>query len=466
MDQEDILTLWNDRTIGMRIGSTCGKAGAPGGGTAARIGRTLLCALFAAGALGAAGAEAETIGETMGWALRTSFDRKADDERQAALEARLLSGYEAFLPTMGYSITRRLDSKIKYTPDFASDPLIGGSDTLQRWQPNTSGFQLSLPLFDGFKRYNELEAARSATEAGRGLQDAKAQQILLDTASAYLAVLRDREIVRLREAAIADVVKVARSVALRREVHDATNAEAALADSRVLAATTNLEQAKASLITSEVELARLAGPTANPSGLPSIPNGLLPNSLDELRDILVAANPTLIAARLDATSADYLARAAYAQFLPQVSLEVTHGRRGPASITPYRVLETSTMLQTLIPIYQPGEFGNVALQHAAARQKSYVAQDLENTLIAQATSAFKQRRSTIVQVAQADQRVRKISLAVRGRQMELQIGSMTVVDVLNTVAELADARVAKINLEFARDRATYALAAVMNRLRA
>ncbi|GJE19363.1 TolC family protein [Methylobacterium marchantiae] len=438
------------------------RLGAGSVGALARIGWTVLGILAVSGT----GARAESIDEAMGWALRSSFDRKADDERQAAVEAQVISGWEAFLPTMGYAVNRRLDSKIKYSPDFVSDPTVpGGTDALQRWQPNTSGFQLSLPLFDGFKRYNDLQAARSASAAGRGLQDAKAQQILLDTASAYLAVLRDRAIVQLREAAIADVSKVARSVALRREVHDATNAEAALAESRVIAATISLEQAKSNLVASETELVRLAGPAANPTALPLVPNALLPSSLGELRGILVRANPTLVAARLDAESAAFTAKASYAQFLPQLSLEVTHGRRGPVSLTPYRVQDTSTMLQALIPIYQPGEFGNVAREHAIARQKSYVAQDLENTLIAQATAAFKQRRSTIEQVGQAEQRVRKITRAVQGRQMELRLGSMTVVDILNTVAELAEARVAKINLEFARDRATYALAAVVNRLR-
>lgn len=444
-----------------------GRAGARPG--AARLGRraaALAALLIGVGQPGEA-ARAETIGESMHWALRSSFDVKADDERQAAAEARLMSTYEAFLPTAGYVINRRIDSKITYSPEFVTDPTIpGGGDFLQRRQPNEDGFLLTMPLFDGFKRWNELQAARSAAEAGRGLRDAKAQQILFDTASAYLAVLRDRAVIRLREAAIADVKKVARSVAVKREVFDATNAELALADSRVIDADTRLEQARAALIASEAELIRLAGLDADPTALPQVPHGLLPATLDELRAILLKANPTLNAARLDAESADYLAKASYAQFLPQVNLTVTHGRRGPVSLTPYRTRETSTMVQAIIPIYQPGEFGTVALAHADARRKHYESLDLERTLVARATVAFRQRRSFLAQVGQAEQRVRRISRAVEARTIELRIGSMTTVDVLNTVAELAEARIAKINLEFARDQATYSLAAVMNRLRA
>lgn len=436
-----------------------------------RPGPSLAMLSLAALLVGVAGPEtgaaiAQTLNETMHWALRSSFDKKADDERQAAVEARVVSSYEAFLPSVGYALNHRLDSKITYTPDIYTDPSNPtGSDTVARRAPHSDGFQLTLPIFDGFKRYNDVQAARSAAAAGRGLQAEKTQQILLETASAYLAVLRDRMVVRLREAAIADVAKVARSVAARRETYDATNAEVALAQSRVIAAEAALEQAKANLLASEAELERLAGPAANPSGLPDVPNGLLPKSLDELRAALLGESPKLIAARLDAEAADYNAKAAYARFSPQLNLQFNHTRRGWVSNTPYKTTDTTTMLQAVVPIYQPGEFGDLARDQALARQKNYQTLDLERRVVAEATVAFTQRRSSLRQVAQANERVQKLVRAIQGRQMELRLGTMTLVDVLNTVSELAEARVAKINLEYSRDRATYALAAAMNRLR-
>lgn len=166
---------------------------------AIRVGAGLL-------ALWASPARPEPIAAVMGMALRSSFDRQADDARQAGAEAKLRGSYEAFLPTVGYAFSHRLDSKITYTPNISTDPLAPSpADTLPRRQPHSEGFQLTMPLYDGLKRFNDMQAARSAAAAGRGLQDDKAQQILLDTASAYLAVLRDRSIVRLREAGLADV---------------------------------------------------------------------------------------------------------------------------------------------------------------------------------------------------------------------------------------------------------------------
>ncbi len=430
------------------------RAERPGTRSASSLAVLSLAGGLAVGLAGLAGsgALAQTLNETMHWALRSSFDKKADNERQAGAEARVLSTYEAFLPTVGYALNHRLDSSITYSPDVYTDPSNPtASDTVPRRQPHNDGFQLTLPLFDGFKRYHDMQAAKSAAAAGRGLQAAKTQQILLETASAYLAVLRDRTVVRLREVAIADVAKVARSVAARRETFDATNAEVALAQSRVIAAEAALEQAKANLLASEAELERLAGPSANPSSLPNVPNALLPKSLDELRAALLGESPKLIAARLDAEAANYNAKASYARLSPQLNLQFNHSKRGWVSNTPYKVTDTTTMLQAVVPIYQPGEFGEIARDRALARQKSYETLDLERRVVAEATVAFTRRRSSMKQVAQANDRVRKLVRAVQGRQMELRLGTMTIVDILNTVSELADAQVAKINLEYSRD---------------
>ncbi len=86
----------------------------------------------------------------MGMALRSSFDRMADDERQAGMEAKLRGSYEAFLPTVGYAFNHRLDSKITYTPDLFTDPLAPSrTDTLARRQPHSEGSNSPCPSMTG-----------------------------------------------------------------------------------------------------------------------------------------------------------------------------------------------------------------------------------------------------------------------------------------------------------------------------
>src|ERR1700742_4234223 len=118
---------------------------------------------------------AETLDDSMNWAVRSRFSVQADNERQSAAEARLRGSIDAFMPTVAYVQEHVLSSKISYTPDYMI-PDSTGLDTVPRREPNLSGFQASLPLFDGFRRYNNFRSARIAVDAGRYLQVDKRQQ--------------------------------------------------------------------------------------------------------------------------------------------------------------------------------------------------------------------------------------------------------------------------------------------------
>ena len=137
-----------------------------------------------ASVVGPAVVRAETIDDSMNWALRSSFLVQADNERQVATEARLRGSIDAFLPTVSWVQERILSSNISYTPDFTI-PDSNGLDTVARREPNLSGIQASLPLFDGFRRYNTYRSARLGVDAGRYLQLDKRQQTYLDAATAY-----------------------------------------------------------------------------------------------------------------------------------------------------------------------------------------------------------------------------------------------------------------------------------------
>src|ERR1700750_794855 len=63
-------------------------------------------------------AGAETLDDSMNWALRSSFSVQADNERQAASEARLRGSIDAFMPTVGYVQEHVVVSENSYTPGY------------------------------------------------------------------------------------------------------------------------------------------------------------------------------------------------------------------------------------------------------------------------------------------------------------------------------------------------------------
>ena len=59
--------------------------------------------------------------------------------------------------------------------------------------------QLTQPLFEGFQNLNAIRQAKSTVQAAREALRTVEQTVLLDAATAYVNVVRDTAIVRLRE---------------------------------------------------------------------------------------------------------------------------------------------------------------------------------------------------------------------------------------------------------------------------
>jgi outer membrane protein len=80
----------------------------------------------------------------------------------------------------------------QYAPELApfEDPRYDGT-------ARSYGVQVKQPLFRGFRTKAETEAAEKAVLAGRAKLESAEQQLFLDTASAYLGILRDEAVLDL-----------------------------------------------------------------------------------------------------------------------------------------------------------------------------------------------------------------------------------------------------------------------------
>jgi outer membrane protein TolC len=391
-------------------------------------------------------ASAQQVDEAMMWALRTSTSLKSDDLRQTATEAHMRGSIEAFLPTIEWQQQSILNSHYVYSPDL---PSSSGPSSFGTREPDQFGIQATLPLFDGFKRYNTYRAAALGVEAGKYLSINARQQVMLDAAEAYLAVLRDRAIVGYRRSQVDSIARIADMTSHRYALRDSTQTDVALADSRLIAARAGLEAAKADLASSEIDFVRVTGMTAGRFAAPRTPDG---------------DNPQLIAARIDAKAAKFTAEAAKSEVLPTVNLVASHSQaNGTSALTP-RVTDTTIKLQLRIPLYQPGAYSHIAEASALARQKTYDVIDAQMKTVASADQLFVTRQSLIRQSNEAAARVNAMRRAVNGYRIEQDAGYRTIVDVLNALSELAEAQVFEAQIAFTRDKSTYMIAAALARL--
>lgn len=414
-------------------------------------------------AMNSAVASAETVDDAMKWALRSSFSVQADNERQAAAEARLRGSVEAFLPTVSYVQERILTSKISYTPDYTVQD-TGGLDTISRREPNARGFQASLPLFDGFRRYNNFQSARLGVQAGKYLQLDTQQQTYLDAANGYLAILRDRRIIALRKRQVADISKILERTKVRFSMQDATQTDVDISQSRLLQAEADVEQASADLRASEIEYTRVTGNRPGGMSPPRVPFDAVPSSVEELEQAVIAHNPRLMASRLGVVAASHDARSKVADVLPQVNLSMSSIEQTNISAALTKARDDTVKIQMRVPIYEPGALSNISEAAAIARQKSWESADSQRRGVADVTGLQIKYQSIRGLIKRADARVKAMQAAVYGVGIERTAGFRTVIDTLNAQNELTEAEMIRVNLEYTRDSLVFTIAASLARL--
>ncbi|KQT78851.1 TolC family protein [Methylobacterium sp. Leaf466] len=403
---------------------------------------------------------AQQLEAAQNFAFDQSYVLRSDKARQDGAEARLRGTIDAFLPSIALVGSKPLDSKIKYHPDL---PIFdAGVDSTPRYRPNQYGITVDLPLFDGFQRWNSLLSARTLAEAGRLITHDVRQQLLFETAAAYLAVIRDRKVLGHRQRQLQSIETIRRGVEAQVAVNDATLTDSALADSRVADASAGVELAIADLKASEIDFTRITGIPATRLSPPRLPP--LPRSEAELADIVRAESPRLAAARLETQAAGQLADAAKGALLPQLSLQFTHGRQTDITPTLRSIRETTTQVQARIPLHEPGAYPRIAEASAFAQQKFYDTEDAILRTVTSARTVFQRRAAYQAQVATLARRVAALRGAVHGYEIERGAGFRTVIDELNSRSELAIAEILLATGEAERDRLAFALAAAMGRL--
>ncbi|OAS16001.1 transporter [Methylobacterium platani] len=401
-------------------------------------------------------ARAQSLDEASAAALESSFVLRAERARQDGAEERLRGAIDAFMPTVAFTADRPLRSRITYSPEAA--PPVVGLDATPRRSPTVVGLTANLPLFDGFRRWNGYQSARVLAESGRLLLIGRRQQVLLDTAIAYLAVLRDTRILAAREAQAAAIQRIAGFTEKQLELNDATRTDVALARSRVQEAEALRVRAQADLAASRLDFTRLTRLAPERMLPPRLPDGL-PRSADAFAELVRRANPDLAAAQLEAEAAGYGAKAAVADLLPRVNLQFSKIAQIGYSPVLDRITDTTTRVVATVPIYEPGTLPRIGEASALARQRGYEAQDRELATLTSARIAFARRQATAEQYGQLVARIRDLRETMRGFSIERAAGFRTVLDELNIRGELASAEVAAEIVLNERDGQSLQLAA-------
>lgn len=344
----------------------------------------------------------------------------------------------------------------------------GFISTTIRQERTTAGANVTLtqPIFRGGRTVASVRQAENRVLAQRARLYGTEQQVMSDTTTAYVAVIRFQEEVRLNINNEQVLGRQLQATNERFRVGEITRTDVAQAESRVAGARAARSAAEGQLETARAQYQRLTGQPPQrlvaPQPLrPPVGNG------QEARQQASTNNPTVVAALFDEAAARDNIDIQMSALLPQVSVTSQAFRNDNAALPHTRQNGGQVTANLTVPLFQGGaEHSLVRQARQTAQQTRALVADARAVAVQQASSAWENLRTTRAQVESTRAQIRAAEIALDGVQREAIVGSRTTLDVLNAEQELLNARVTLVRALSDNINASYSVTSAVGRLTA
>ncbi|MGB3624502.1 MAG: TolC family outer membrane protein [Henriciella sp.] len=320
-----------------------------------------------------------------------------------------------------------------------------------------------LPLYTGGRLSAGVRQAEAGASAASSQLDATIQSLMLDTVTAYVNIIRDRDVIAIRNNSIELLGGQLTASQDRFDVGDVTRTDVALSGARLEGGRAQLAAAEADLEGSLAFYAVLTGLEAGEL-VPPPPAPDLPETLEQAVAVAVAQNPSLEAARHAEKAAREAIKVARGALRPEVSAIAQAG------VQEYHQdgFTDSSMVagaQARIPLFTGG-LNTSRLREARLAQSQAQAQiaQTERLIRASIAQAWYGYEASERAVEASQRQVEAAEIAYEGAREEQMVGFRTTLDVLDQEQQLLEARLALATSERNRYVAAHQLLAAMGQL--
>ncbi len=314
------------------------------------------------------------------------------------------------------------------------------------------GVEVTQPLFRGFRTLAETKAAKKQVLAGRAQLQVAEQQLLLDTAKAFLSVIRDETLLAANRNNEAVLRKKLDETVTRAGQGDLTRTDVDQARSRLARAQVATARTRSALMDDRAAFRRIVGHEPGSLAKPLLSSeGLL--DVEGLSHLAEKYNPSVIAALHTYEQSDAEIDAGKGSLLPELNLVGNASHNYAETYTsPGRTNTAQVMLQLKVPLYESGaDYARIrAAQQTGVRYRMELQETRNRSqeILRGAWSAF--------QAANANRQAANIEMdaasqALKGVRLEARLGTRTTLDELNAEQELLDARTDLARAEHDRD---------------
>lgn len=420
----------------------------------------LIAVLMVGEAVAAVGpAQAETLADALVRAYQASPQLNADRARQRGTDENVPQALAGYRPQIVASLSAGLQAVRNLLPDNTIQ-----TSTLKPW---VIGVTVTQNLFNGFRTANSVRVAELQVQSGREALRNVGQGVLLDAVTAYTNVLANQSLVEAQRSNVAFLRETLAVTQRRLNAGDVTPTDSAQAEARLSRGLSDLNAAEVALAVSQATYAQVIGNAPTQLRPAEVVDRYLPRTREDALAMSIREHPAVMAASFDVDTASTSIRVAEGALLPSANLQgsVSRSRDSDQTLGTFGTDQASIVANVTAPIYDGGQAASQTRQaKETAAQSRLVLDQVRNQARTAATSAWVANEGAKIAVQASESEVKAATVALQGVQREAAGGQRTTVDVLNSQADLIQAKARLIGALRDRVIASYTLLSAVGHL--
>jgi outer membrane protein len=331
----------------------------------------------------------------------------------------------------------------------------------------TAQATLTQPLYTGGKTQANVNRAKNQIMAERATLIGQEQTSFTNVVNAYVGVIQAQQLLALQINNEQVLAKQLQATNDRFRVGEITRTDVAQAEAALAGAKSQRETAEGNLQTARGTYQQVVGFLPPADLVEPQPLALPVKTEQEATAMAGRNNPQVVAALFNDSAAKDAVDVAFAQLMPQVSLQ------GQAFQTSNQTLRNTwgngyqAVVQLSVPIYQGGaEYSAVRQAKQNAQQTSRLVDDARRTAVQNAVQAWETLVAAKASAESTREAIRANQVALEGVEREAIVGSRTTLDVLNAQQTLLNSRVTLVQNLASVVTASYSVPAALGRLTA
>jgi len=381
-------------------------------------------------------AYATTLAEALKSAYETNPALEGQRAALRAIDENMAIAKSGYRPTMSVSG--------QYKDVHANNNVVKVQDGYSR----SLSANLVQPIFRGFKTVNSMKSADSYIRAEQNNLYNTEQDVILATATAYLDVMRDDAIVKLRTNNENLLKKRMEETNQRYNVGELTRTDVSQAKARYSAAKSERIASEGNLLASKANYKEVVGEEAGDLVEPTWLPEFFPTDFEAAKQEALENNYSVQYAKHLLAYKDYEIKNNIGDLLPSVNLNANATRGTEESYTHKDPTTNSAYVGVSldVPLYAGGA------SRAKIRKSKYekwqaqdMVQQAERAAISAVTSSWEYMNANKAKIASVKDQIQAYEVALDGVRKEESLGNRTVLDVLDAYQDLLNSQVEEVS---------------------